>query len=40
MTRLVIEPVIALASPERGAAAPGRHKLSAPTLLKSQGLAE
>jgi predicted nucleic acid-binding protein len=40
MTRYVIEPVVALALAERDARVPNHHKLLAPTLLRSQVLAE
>lgn len=39
MTRYVIEPAAALALAERGAIVPARHRLLAPTLLRSQVLA-
>lgn len=40
MTRYVIEPGVALILAEREASIPARHKLLAPTLLRSQVLAE
>ena len=40
MTRYVIEPGVALALAERNARVPGQHRLFAPTLLRSQVLAE
>ena len=40
MTRYVIEPEVALALAEQGAEIPSRHKLFAPTLLRSQVLAQ
>ena len=40
MTRYVIEPSVALALAERNAIVPNHHKLLAPTLLRSQVLAE
>ena len=40
MTRYVIEPEIALALAEREARIPARHRLLAPTLLRSQVLAQ
>jgi predicted nucleic acid-binding protein len=40
LTRYVIEPGVALALAERDAQIPGRHRLFAPTLLRSQVLAE
>jgi hypothetical protein len=40
MTRYVIEPEVALALAERGAAIPPHHRLLAPTLLRSQVLAQ
>jgi predicted nucleic acid-binding protein len=40
MTRYVIEPSVALALAERDARVPNHHKLLAPTLLRSQVLAE
>ncbi len=40
MTRYVIEPSVALVLAGRGAQIPSQHKLFAPTLLRSQVLAE
>lgn len=40
MTRYVIEPNVALALAEANAVVPGRHRLLAPTLLRSQVLAQ
>jgi predicted nucleic acid-binding protein len=40
MTKYVIEPDVALTLAERGAAIPDRHHLLAPTLLRSQVLAQ
>lgn len=40
MTKYVIEPDVALALAERGAVIPNRHRLLAPTLLRSQVLAQ
>ena len=40
MTRYVIEPEVALVLAERGAAIPPAHRLVAPTLLRSQVLAQ
>ena len=40
MTRYVIEPSVALALAEKNAQVPSQHKLLAPTLLRSQVLAE
>jgi predicted nucleic acid-binding protein len=40
MSRYVIEPGVALALAERGARIPAHHQLLAPTLLRSQVLAE
>ena len=40
MTRYVIEPDVALVLAERNARVPGKHQLLAPTLLRSQVLAQ
>lgn len=40
MTKFVIEPEVALALAARSAAVPSRHQLLAPTLLRSQVLAQ
>src|ERR1700748_3425322 len=40
MTRYVIEPEVALALAQREASVPPRHRLLAPTLLRSQVLAQ